>query len=153
MYLYVNNRASSEVFPNNSPINFITEFSQTIDTRDSCIGLCEIAMDLSRGAFDPRDLPRTGFYVMVSECDESYVGGHTHPVVRMFSSNEFFVRLRAVLRFPDVIYVPLKEFNLSRLSVKIVKASDCCTDNSAESINAKGLTYCTFHIKKQDFTV
>jgi hypothetical protein len=86
-------------------------------------------------------------YVMVMQCSNSEAHGHKHPILRMLSLNEFKGD-SAILRFPDVLYIPLKEHNLSHITVSIRLAgggdSNCC----AEIHNLlKNNTRCTFDIQ------
>ena len=148
MYIYADSNASSGLFPNNTPQNFIVELSQTLDTRNCYLGLQELIIDATDDfKYGTADVSKSTFYVLVSECGDSLVGEHSHPVLRMLSLRGIDARRKAVIRFSNVMYLPIKEHLISRLTVRLVRAEDCCSD-SPEKLPIQGITRCTFHLKK-----
>lgn len=149
MYIYVDSAASSDLFPDNDCKNFIVELSQTLDTRNCFLGLVELMIDLPNSyKFGAASAGESTLYVLVSECADSLVGGHSHPVLRMISVRGIDIRRKAIVRFPDVLYVPVKEHLISRLTVRLVGIDTCCSDSTANVLPLIGVTRCTFHLKK-----
>lgn len=145
MYVYVASTDSTSAYPSNGPSSFTVQLSQPISVRgpQAYLGLQELAIDRRNLAMCSNGAEDILFYVLVSECSSAFVGTHTHPVVRLVSLKEFNPR-SSLLRFSDVIYAPLKEHNISSLSIQIRRADDCCTEPPAELRH--GTTTCSFHI-------
>lgn len=150
MYVYVKSSDSLTSYPLNNSHSFTCQLSQPITVSPRAyIGLQELAIDLRnlrtarprRKAFFDDDL----FYVMVSECSSSFASTHTHPIVRMVSLKEFSAG-PSLLRFSDVIYIPLKVQVIPTLSIQLRSVDKCCSEEEADSPIQKGITSCVFHI-------
>lgn len=149
MYLYLNSQDSINSYPDNTPANFTCQFSRSLNTKNTSLGLCELIVDIGEDVFAQKyDVSANTAYLMVSECANSEVGGHNHPVVRMFSLRDFSLKSKSVLRFEKIIYVPLKEYITPSVTVKIIQVDECCVDKPSVKLPLKGITRCTFHLKK-----
>jgi hypothetical protein len=140
-FAYVSSEDSKEAFPNNSPGHFTSILSQPTITRGCNLGLCEISIEPDRAVLSPKSENYDIYYVMVSECAGSNINSHKHPVLRMLSLKEFTCE-KPVLRFQDLIYVPIKQEIISSLTVYLRKASHCC--ETTKAIPVSGTTRCTF---------
>jgi hypothetical protein len=162
MYIYVSSADSLDAYPHNNAQNFTSNLSQILYTKSQAIGLREIVIhpvsssdfvsannsisDNAANTFQGKE-KEVYMYVMLTQCANVEVHGHRHPIVRMLTTSEF-TQNSSILRFPDVLYVPIKEYNLSHITVTIRPAdiinSGCCiqSDNIL-----KGITRCTFHIQ------
>jgi hypothetical protein len=87
-------------------------------------------------------------YVFLDETMTSEMHTHRHSVMRMLSLKEFEGESN-IVRFADVYYIPLKEHNLSHLTVSIhlagSKTASCCRPCTNL---LTGLTRCTFHVQE-----
>jgi hypothetical protein len=164
MYIYISSADSLDAYPHNTPQHFTAELSQTLYTKSQGIGLREISLhpittseNVHIDSVDETDKTtplhtnnvknEVYMYVMVAQCSNVDVHGHRHPVVRMLTSSDF-THNSSILRFPDVLYVPLKEYNISQITVSIrpvnIENSSCCVENKNL---LTGITRCTFHIQ------
>jgi hypothetical protein len=162
MLIYISSSDSLDSYPLNNPHEFTVNLSQTFYTQGKAIGLREICLtrkkvtsiddslereegDVSRSAAESES-HNVYLYVMVTQCSNSECNGHRHPVLRMIGLNEFS-DTSSIIRFPDVLFIPLKEHNLNRISVCIrlspTKSSHCCIQS--ENL-LSGETRCTFDI-------
>lgn len=112
MYIYVTSSDSLETYPKNKANLFTTCFSQPLHTKHHEIGLCELSIEAKKKVSDDTDEVSdnaTFIYIMLAQCETSESHGHRHQILRMVSPAEF-APSTPLIRFPDVVYIPLKEY-------------------------------------------
>lgn len=159
MYLFLTSGDSFHAYPNNHAGDFTISLSQRLITKDMEIGLCELSVtpkkvdecandDSDTCDDDAKSTDGQFIYVMLPQCVASESHGHRHPILRMVALSEFDTST-SLIRFPDIAYVPFREFQLSELTVWIRKApgitGDCCLRRTDL---LQGITRCTFHIRQ-----
>ena len=147
MFFYVASSDSKKLYVHNSPEEFTSQLSQTITTKSCMLGLIDLTLEVSQG-IKKESVGDTMCYVMVNECGDAEVRGHKHPIARIISLKEFTNKTKAVLRFPDILYVPIKKNFINTISVAIRSVDSCCSGaQDDDNLDLLGVTRCTFHIK------
>ena len=147
MYLCTASSDSKDIYPLNSPQKYTSELSQIISTKHHVIGLVKISFEVTKDIKNESVFDSMA-YVMVNECADSEVSGHSHSVIRMISLKEFTNRSRAILRFANVLYVPIEKQAINTITVHIRTVDGCCDWDSTQDLELTGITRCTFHIKQ-----
>ena len=147
MFFYVASSDSKKLYSHNSPAEFTSQLSQTVTTKYCLLGLVDLSIEVTQD-IKKETVRDSMIYIMVNECSDSEVGGHRHPVIRVISLKEFTNKAKAILRFPNILYVPIKKNFINSISVSIRSVDQCCSrQQDDQDIDLQGVTRCTFHIK------
>lgn len=159
MYIYTSSVDSLTSHPTNNATSFTSILSQPLHVRSHYIGLTEISItpkpvaaktgDKNGAAVDDSSCTRdsSGYiYVMLPQCDTSESHGHRYPILRMVALSEF-TSTNPIIRFPDTVYIPLKEYNLSAITVLLADAPDAKSGCCIATSHVTGITRCTFHVR------
>ena len=133
MYVFVSSVDSTQMYPNNSPVDFQINLPETIAKDDGLLymGLIDIKLPPVTGAAQVVTL-------FSSICDVSNVGGAKLPVVRRFLASTD--PSRTYHTFPETVYVPVKARNIRHIRFYIKGVEE----GSAPSFD-KGTVFATFH--------
>lgn len=145
---YLTSEDSIKLYPANSGHEFTCQLSQMFPTPTHMLGLVEISFEVSK---DVRKLANRDamLHIMVDVCRDCEVGSHKHPVLRQVSLREYLLKSTPILRFPNVLYLPIRQDYMNSITVSVRLADKCCSSaRLASDLNISGVTRCTFRMKE-----
>lgn len=135
MYLFLSNRDSASMFPDNSVVSFECQLPSSILCGDDSwvMGLVDINL--------PRlNVPLQTLSVLTNLCEASMVDGSRRPILRRLQPQS--EGGYTYVTFHPVVYVPVNARNVSQVRVDINSSSDSCP------AFGEGDAFLTIHFKR-----
>lgn len=105
MYLYISSKDSIDLYPQNTPANFIVQLPQHLQL-DEGTWTCGVLQCVLPST------PRSATYITCDFVESSFLGGHAQPVLAMTT-----VKTK---EYVNVTRVPIKRTQLPTIRIKLV---------------------------------
>ena len=139
LYLYVSNKDSKILFPENNASSFRVRVPEQLILNGQWLcGLVQIKLRTSSGDSTEVGEP---VYITSSLVTESIVGDNRIPVLRQLFTGSNFPLTDVVYHFDRIAYVPIRQRQVQEIDILIQYAD-------GNKANLTGNTYCILHLVK-----
>lgn len=137
--LFISSNDCSDLYPNNSPTDFIIELPNVLELHEPCVIVLN-ELEIS-GDFQKNGIKE--LYILCDICESSFVNNGMHPVLRRITTSKIKGTV-LIKEYERPIEVVIKEKRISRLRIYLTDG-----DMKTPSFISKPLK-CTLTIKRLD---